>query len=376
MNEFRRIHDAAARLQAEGHPYALATLVKVEGSAYRRPGARVVVGPDGATTGIISGGCLEREIAHHAAGVLRSGRPVVVQLAAARGEDLFGTGAGCGGTVHVLVQRVDPRDPAPRALNLLAQAAGSDYPHALATVFRAEGTLAGEVGRHLLVGPDGAARGSVADAALREALVRAGERTLEDGRPEALTLALPGGEVEALVERILPPVRLAVFGGGPDVEALVRQGAAVGWHVLVAGTRPVAELRAAFPAAAEWVSLVHAEQVAERVRLTPRTAAVVTTHNYVRDRALVEALLHSPAPYVGVIGSRQRFRDLLADLRGSGAPVGTARRRLFGPAGLDLGAETPEEIALSVVAEAHAVLAARSARPLRGPRRRRPAAAR
>jgi xanthine/CO dehydrogenase XdhC/CoxF family maturation factor len=373
MNEFRRIHAAAAKLEAEGHPYALATLVKVDGSAYRRPGARVVVGPDGATTGIISGGCLEREIAHHAIGVLRSGRPVVVQLAAARGEDLFGTGAGCGGTVHVLVQRVDPRDPAPRALDLLAQAAGSDHPHALATVFRAEGMLAGEVGRHLLVGPGGATRGSVADPALHDALSLAGERALDEGTT-AITLSLSGGEVEALVERALPPVRLAVFGGGPDVEALVRQGADVGWHVVVAGTRPAAELRAAFPAAAEWVSLVHAEQVAERVRLTPRTAAVVTTHNYVRDRALVEALLHSPAPYVGVIGSRQRFRDLLADLRESGAPVRAARRRLFGPAGLDLGAETPEEIALAVVAEAHAVLAARSARPLRGPRHRRPAA--
>lgn len=373
MNEFRRIHAAAAQLEAEGHPYALATLVKVEGSSYRRPGARVVVGPDGATTGIISGGCLEREIGHHAGGVLRTGQSVVVQLAAARGEDLFGTGAGCGGTVHVLIQRVDPGDPAPRALDLLADAAASDHPHALATIFRAEGALAGETGRHLLVGPDGGTRGSVGDPAIREALSRAGERVLETGS-ETLAFALPGGEVEALVERVLPPVRLAVFGGGPDVDALVRQGAAVGWQVVVAGTRPAAELRAAFPAAAEWVSLVHAEQVAERVRLTPRTAAVVTTHNFVRDRALVDALLRSPAPYVGVIGSRQRFRDLLADLRESGAPVRAARRRLFGPAGLDLGAETPEEIALAVVAEAHAVLAARSARPLRGPPRRRAAA--
>ncbi|HYW12578.1 MAG TPA: XdhC family protein, partial [Longimicrobium sp.] len=175
---------------------------------------------------------------------------------------------------------------------------------------------------------------------------------------------------EALVECARPPVRLVVFGSGPDVEALVRQGAAVGWHVVVVGTRSAAELRAQFGGAAEWVSLVHAEEAARRVALTPRTAAVVATHGYARDRALTAALLQSPAPYVGVIGSRRRFRDLLGDLAEEAPRGGSARGRLFGPAGLDLGAETPDEIALAVVAEAHAVLAGRSARPLRGLRRR------
>jgi xanthine dehydrogenase accessory factor len=371
MNEFRRLHHAAARIHAEGRAYALATLVKVDGSAYRRPGARVVVGPDGATTGMISGGCLEREIAHHAERVLRTGAPEVIQLAAARGEDLFGPGAGCGGTVHVLLQRVAPGGDAPCALELLADE--DDAPRALATVFRAEGALADETGRHLLMAAGGA-RGNVAHPALRAALARAAERALDQGRSAPVTIELPGGEAEALVECVLPPVRLAVFGGGPDVDAVVRQGAAIGWQVAVVGTRAADELRALFPAAAEWVPLVHADQAGQRVRLTARTAAVVMTHNYVRDRALVEALLRSPAPYVGVIGSRQRFRDLLRDLARCETPLPPARGRLFGPAGLDLGAETPEEIALAVVAEAHAVLAGRSARPLRRPRRARPAA--
>jgi xanthine dehydrogenase accessory factor len=203
---------------------------------------------------------------------------------------------------------------------------------------------------------------------LRAALAAAGGRALAAGRPATLTLALPGGEAAALVECALPPVRLAVFGGGPDVEALVRQGAAVGWHVVVVGTRPANEMRAALPMAAEWVTLVHTDEAAERVCLTARTAAVVMTHGYARDRELVRSLLGTAVPYVGVIGSRRRFGDLLRDLADS-APRGFGRGRLFGPAGLDLGAETPEEIALSVVAEAHAVLAGRSARPLRGRRR-------
>lgn len=372
MNELQRLHASASRLEARGEPYALATLVKVEGSAYRRPGARVVIGPDGATTGIISGGCLEREIAHRAGCVLRSGRPEVVRLAAPRGEDLFGAGAGCGGTVHVLLQRVDAGGGPPSALHLLANAAAADSPRALATVFCAEGALADETGRHVLVG-SGGVQGSVADPELRDALAAAGRRALAERRTAPLALALPGGEAEALVECVLPPVRLVVFGGGPDVTAMTRQGAAVGWHVVVAGTRPAAELRAALPAADEWVSLVHAAEVAERVHLTPRTAAVVMTHSYVRDRALVAALLGSPAAYVGVVGSRRRFRDLLRDLARMDPSLGTARGRLFGPAGLDLGAETPEEIALAVVAEAQSVLAARSARPMRGLRRARAA---
>lgn len=370
MNELRRLRAAAARLDAENRPYAVATLVKVQGSAYRRPGARVVVEPGGATVGMISGGCLEREIAHHAAGVTESGHPRVVTFSAPRGEDPFGTGAGCGGTVHVLLQRVAPADPAPGALDLLGDAVASGRPHALATVFRAAGPRSGEVGRHLLVDADGGTRGSAADPALRVALAAAGARVLATGRAATVTLELSGGEAEALVECVSPPVRLVVFGGGPDVEALVRQGDAVGWHVVVVGTRSTAELRARFGGAAEWVSLVHADEAARRVAITPRTAAVVATHGYARDRALTAALLQSPAPYVGVIGSRRRFRDLLRDLADDAPRGSPARGRLFGPAGLDLGAETPDEIALAVVAEAHAVLAGRSARPLRGLRRR------
>lgn len=369
MNELRRLAEAAARLDSAGLPYAVATLVKVEGSAYRRPGARVLVGPRGETVGMISGGCLEREIARHAAGVLESGEPRLARFASPRGEDPFGTGAGCGGTVHVLVQRVVPGAAAASALELLRGAAESGLPHALATVFRAEGPRGAEVGRHLRVAPGGETRGDVSDPALRRALAAAGAEALAGRRAATLTLPLPDGEAEALVECALPPARLVVFGGGPDTEALVRQGAAVGWDVVVAGTRPAAELRARFGGAAECVSLVHAEEAAERVALTPRTAAVVATHGYARDRALVEVLLRSPVPYVGVVGSRRRFRDLLRDLAGGAQPGGFARGRLFGPAGLDLGAETPEEIALAVVAEAHAVLAGRSARPLRGARR-------
>jgi xanthine dehydrogenase accessory factor len=369
MNEFRRLREAADRLEAEGLAYAVATLVKVEGSAYRRPGARLIVEPGGGTVGMISGGCLEREIAHHAAGVLESGHPRVVRFSAPRGEDPFGTGTGCGGTVHVLLQRVLPGDPAARALELLAEAAASGLPQALATVFRAEGARTGEAGRHLLVAADGGARGNVADPTLRGALAVAGARVLAKRRGTTLTLELPGGEAEALVECARPPIRLVVFGNGPDVEALVRQGAAVGWHVVVVGTSTPAELRAQFAGAAEWVSLVHADEAAQRVALTERTAAVVATHGYARDRALTAALLRSPVPYVGVIGSRRRFRDLLGDLAGDAPRGGATRARLFGPAGLDLGAETPGEIALAVVAEAHAVLAGRSARPLRGLRR-------
>jgi xanthine/CO dehydrogenase XdhC/CoxF family maturation factor len=364
-NELQRLRAAAARWDAAGQPHALATLVKVEGSAYRRPGARVVIGPDGSVTGILSGGCLEREIACRALRVLEAGPPTVVRFTAEAGEDPFGFGAGCGGTVHVLLERVEPESSSVRALGLLAEAAASGVPHALATVFRADGLRADETARLLLAGPGGIVRGNVGDPALRDALAAAAARVLAEGRTAVLPLALAGGGAEALVEHVLPPVRLVVFGDGPDAGAVVRQGATVGWHVTVAGTRPARELRAAHPSAAEWVPLVHAERADRHVRLSERTAAVVMTHNYVRDRMLLERLVRSPAPYVGVVGNRRRFADLLADLAREGAPLDGARGRLFGPAGLDVGAETPEEIALAIVAEAQAVLAGRGGGPLR-----------
>lgn len=257
-----------------------------------------------------------------------------------------------------------------RALDLVAHPTSAHSAHALATVFRAEGGWAGEVGANLLIAPGGAACGSVADSVLRDALRQAGAGVLAEGCAALVPLSSGSAQAEALVEYLLPPPRLVIFGGGPDVDAMVRQGAAVGWHVIIANTRTEDELRGTFPAASEWVSLVHADQADRGIQLTERTAAVVMTHNFVRDRMLLDRLVRSSAGYIGVVGNRQRFDDLLADLAHDGAPVDASRDRMFGPAGLDVGAENPEQIALAIVAEAHAVLAGRAGGFLRERARR------
>ena len=362
MSELDRLLAAAAAFDAAGTPYALATLVKVEGSAYRRPGARVLVGPDGAHVGAVSAGCLEAEVVARARLVLGGSPAETVALVAREGEDAVGFGLGCGGTVHVLLERAEPGQTGGHALALLREATRTGHAHALATVFRASGALATEAGRHVLVDEGGEApQGSVADGVLHDALAGAARDVLALGRSAVRTFA--GGAVEALVEIVRPPVRLVVFGQGPDAGPVVRLGAALGWTVVVVGSRPAAELGRRFPEAAETVCLPDADDLDRSVHvpLTARTAVVVMSHNYLRDRATVRYVLGSAVPYVGVLGSRRRLADLLGDL-GSGSD---RAGQLYGPAGLDIGSETPEEIALAVVAEAQAVLAGRAGGPLR-----------
>jgi xanthine/CO dehydrogenase XdhC/CoxF family maturation factor len=171
--------------------------------------------------------------------------------------------------------------------------------------------------------------------------------------------------VEVFLELLRPPIPLVIFGGGPDAVPLVRLAGELGWHVTVVDGRPASASRAWFPRA-DAVIFCHPEQVGEQVRLDGDTVAVVMTHNYLTDLRLLELLLPSPVRYLGLLGPKSRSERLLLDLSQAGIRTTEAqRRRLYAPVGLDLGAETSEEIALAILAEIKAVLAGRAGGPLR-----------
>ena len=335
MNAHQRLINAADSLARRGVSAVLATVVRVDGSGYRRPGARMLVGADGTRLGTISGGCLERDLAERAAFLAADG-PVTIAYDTRPGGAHAGLNLGCAGVIHVLLE---PLGGAADPLAPLRAVLETQTPATLATVYR---SASGGLGRRLLLGGTGSAATAL---------------TLRDGVPR--TVELPDGG-EALVERLDPPPPLLIFGAGEDAQPLVDLAAAAGFAARVMDRRPGLATRDRFPRA-EATRTVEPDALVDAARLTPWSAAVVMTHRYDDDVDYLAALLRSPVGFVGALGSRQRTARLLTDLHRRGVRVGPLEMsRLHAPVGLDLGSGSPEEIALSIVAE---ITAWRNGRP-------------
>jgi xanthine dehydrogenase accessory factor len=359
MLELRAVLDAAGRLAARGDEGVLATVVRVEGSTYRRPGARLLIGPDGAWVGGVSGGCLEGDLVRKAWWRTAHGPTVVAYDSTADDDTIWQLGLGCNGVVHVLLERIGPGHPDPMAFvrRCVAQRAGG----VLATVLRADPATGLVTGQRFTLTADGETDGP-------ESVRAAATDCLHRDRSRTEMVAVPGGEAEVFFEVVRPPVRLVVFGAGFDAVPLVSAARALGWDAVVAARRPGR-------IAADAVIAAGPEAACAQLRPDGRTAAVVMNHNYPDDAAALAALLRSPARYVGVLGPRARTEKMLAEI---GETELDHLDRLYAPVGLDVGADAPEEIAAAVVAQVVAVFADRAGGHLRdrpGPIHRRESAA-
>ncbi|MFD5918820.1 XdhC family protein [Kitasatospora sp. NPDC058201] len=354
------MQDIAEQLQAwhaSGRAFAVATVVGVSGSAPRDPGAALAVDEAGEAIGSVSGGCVEGAVYELCRAALESGRPVLERFGYSD-EDAFAVGLTCGGVIDVFVQPVVPgADPA-LDTGLAAVAAGT--PVALA---RAVAGPAALLGATLTVTAD-THHGALSPApstvaALERALVTEARAMLDAGRTGQLVLGLDGrpcdeqerGTVTFFVESYVPPPRMLVFGAIDFAAAVVRIGKFLGYHVTVCDARPVFATRQRFPDADRVVvDWPHRYLDTQLDRLDGRTVLCVLTHDAKFDIPLLERALRLPVGYVGAMGSRRTHRDREARLRASGlsdAEIG----RLRSPIGLDLGARTPEETAVSVAAE-------------------------
>ncbi len=361
MSELREIAGAAMELVRRGKTAVLATVVKVEGSAYRRPGARMLFPEDGPVVGMVSGGCLEADLAERAQGVLASGRADTVVYDMRSPDDIvWGLGLGCNGEVRVLLERIEAGVP-PGWLEFLDRCARSRTVGAIVTVFGGSA-----VGHRLCLSEDGATDGTIGEAKLRDRLAGDAARALRDRRSSVVQREVSGDAVEAFVEFLPPRISLLVFGAGGDARPVVRLARQLGWSVTVVDDRPAQATAERFPDA-DAVELVRFDRL-DRAGLTvdADTPALVMTHHFLHDLDILQFLLPSASPYVGLLGPRQRMENLLTELAGRDAGV-TAEQltRLYGPVGLDIGSETPEEIALSALAEIRAVLSGHDAGFLR-----------
>lgn len=377
MNELQAIRTLAETVRTEkfqlrerdqGAPLAMATVVKVTGSAYRRPGARMLMTAAGHSTGMISGGCLENDVQERAQRVMATDEARLVTYDSTSPDDIvFGLGLGCNGIVQVLIEPLHTDDE-DNLLAFLSACLSQRKTVRLATVFHAEGTATAIApGKRLLQWPDGHVTSNCNDptltAALAEALTEgfeaySGRQTNKqwggEVRAAVKQIPLESGSVEVLLETITPPVSLLIFGAGDDVIPVTQFAKLLGWHVTVIDGRPAYALPERFPAA-DAVLCLRPEALADcSPLLNPDALVIVMTHNYLQDKELLRSLLPVDFRYLGVLGPKARTRRLLDELACKGVTFSEAR--LYGPAGLDIGAETPEEIALSLLAEMRAVL--------------------
>ena len=365
MIHWKETADIARRLSDQatgGRNAALATVVHISGSAYRRPGAKLLIEETGGVIGSVSGGCLEADVRAAAADVLATGRPSLRHYDTGEEDGAWGLGLGCNGEVDILIQRAT-QGPFAALAGPLRRLLAGDIPVALLTVIDdgpgMGALMAVECPDGDDTSPSDSVFGSLGSADLdREAAGRA--RQLAPGGRSAVQ-TIRGRNV--FVEILQPAPHLVVCGAGPDARPLVAYATAAGFRVAVFDHREGFLPSEWFPDATRRV-LARPDDESVVLPDATQSLAVVKTHSLVHDREWVRRLLAAGCPYIGVLGPKGRTTSILRDAGGDSWNAVPAAERVFGPVGLDLGADGPEQVAISIVAELLAVVAKRDARHL------------
>jgi xanthine dehydrogenase accessory factor len=353
MNDIKLIAEALQRTPAEA--MVLATVVAVEGSTYRRPGARLLISEERWLAGGVSGGCVERDLLKRA--FFRTGQaPALIEYDSRSDDEGWATALGCNGLVKVFLERVRP-GAAVHPIETPARWMRAGTAGVLATIVRAP--TAPPLGGRLALDADGGVTSTVEDAGLRQRLEGDARAALAARRSALRDYPVPGGTTAAFIEYVAPPLQLVVFGDGYDVPPLCALAATLGWDTTLVASRQTIAGTGSTPRCERFV-VCHPGEVAERVQIRPGAATVIMTHNFEHDLAVLGALLRSSAAYIGVLGPRRRTEQLLERIEASRGPLtADSRSRLFSPVGLDIGADGPEEIALAIAAEITAVASGR-----------------
>jgi xanthine dehydrogenase accessory factor len=335
----------------QGRDFAVATVVAVGGSAPRQPGAALAVDSDGTAIGSVSGGCVEGAVYELCRQALEDGETVLERFGYSD-DDAFAVGLTCGGVIDILVTPVRSRDTARRTVFATALAAAARGE--AAALARVVGGPAELTGRALVVRSDGSYEGGFgAHPELDRTVAGEAAAQLDAGRTGTLEIGEQGSRCGApltvLVESSVPPPRMIVFGAIDFASALVRMGTFLGYRVTVCDARPVFATAARFPDADEIV-VEWPHRYLERTEVDSRTVLCVLTHDAKFDVPLLRLALRLPVAYVGAMGSRRTHLDRNERLREVGVTE-MELARLRSPIGLDLGARTPEETALSIASE-------------------------
>ncbi len=351
--EIRLLLEAFDRVDFSVQKAALATVVHVEGSSYRRPGARMLVTDDGKLTGAISGGCLEGDALRKARLVMMRGEAMVVTYDTSDGDDArLGIGLGCNGVISILIEPIHPEQPM-HPIALLRRACLPRTRASLVCMYSLEGPAALTPGTCLVATAEGTFHHPDLSAEGIDVLQQAAAEVLTSGTP--VYADFEGWTVFAAC---LEPVPLLVIvGAGNDVIPVTEMAALLGWQSIVVDGRPTHAQASRFPSAQQ-VICAKPGRVLDVVTADAHTYFLLMTHNYRYDLEVFQLLLARQARYIGVLGPKKKLATMLLESdgwRGDDVP-----ETVYGPIGLDLGAETAEEIALAIIAEIKAVSAGKA----------------
>ena len=362
--ETRKLLRLWSAARSRGEECALATVVNVAGSSYRKPGARMLITRGGLRAGTVSGGCLEGEVSKKIWWLTEQGFALQDYATSYDDDSRPSYGLGCDGVVTLLLERTSQADNVFEALH---KSVNERIASAIVTVIGTDGTHhAGEVplGFRLAVGEDAVQSRAVPPDELLRHLLPIGVKTLRTCETGVASVFFQGLTLDLFTEYIAPPPALFVFGAGDDAQPVVHLAHSMGWEVTIADGRSNLATPARFPLAHR-VILLAPESNLRHLSIRPGDAAVVLTHSYVQDLSILRALLPLGLGYLGVLGPRRRTERIIDEVAPSiGLDPALALASLRSPVGLDLGAGSPNVIALSIVAEIQAVLTSRTAAPL------------
>lgn len=357
MKEIEDIVASYKKASAAGKKTALATVVHVEGSSYRRPGARMLVTEDGELTGAISGGCLEGDALRKALLAINQQQNKLVTYDSMDEDDnSFGIQLGCNGIVHILFEPIDAtvKD---NPIQLLELASTQTNNSVLTTSFSLQDPQGEQIGTCLFANEQEFISSKSFAANLKEEV----QAVLQSGA----SMMKQYDKTSAFIELVPPAVELVIAGAGNDAFPLLKMADVLGWHVTVMDGRKTHATERRFPSAKKIIVAKPAEGVSQ-INISHQTVFVLISHNYNYDLGMLQRLIHSNCQYIGVLGPKKKMEKMYAELQDNGLVITAQdKEKIFGPVGLDVGAETAEEIALSIIAEIKAVLSKRAGASLR-----------
>ena len=354
MKEFKSILTAYHKISFAERQAALATVVKVRGSSYRSPGARMLITDDGNWVGSISGGCLEGDALRKARQVMTSGVPKTVTYdTREESNQNLGIGLGCNGVIDVLIEPITAHK---NSILFFKQLVEKNQPAALATVFQGLSCI----GETLLITEEKSIVSQVSNQALSDLIAEDLLNVFNTRVSHAKAFLVSGIEYEVFLELIQPSVSLLIFGGGFDARPVSQLAKSLGWSVEVTD-ECVAHIAPLFFPEADKLSLCQRDFIDRDFKITPFTACVLMSHNYEYDRDVLKKIIQTESPYIGILGPRKRFDKMLEEFKRDRFELTDEQmQRIHSPIGLDIGAEAPDEIALAIVAEIQSKFSNRS----------------